>query len=218
LTSGERGRDREPGEVVLRVDTAVQLRVGVDLVVHRGGDADAAVRDLVHQHRAGASGEVQCRAEGSVEHGRDPRVVRASLTVYLIGDQLGLQHHACVVIEGLDLVVDRRDRPLAQRHDATGAEAEPLRGGGLPDDLTIEDSAAEIQVSFVVFEASVAHVEGFVVDEESDDLAVREVDDGLARLGVPVAGFGVGQRVVLEHGVQQRPGDADRFTLLEVAP
>jgi hypothetical protein len=46
----------------------------------------------------------------------------------------------------------------------------------------------------VLLEDAVADIERLVVDEQPDDLAVRDVHHRLARLRIAVAGFGVGQR------------------------
>ena len=64
---------------------------------------------------------------------------------------------------------------------------------------------------------AVADVEGLVVDEEPDQLAVGDVDDRLARLGVAVAGLGVGQRAQLVDAVEVGAGQAVRLALVEVA-
>ena len=51
---------------------------------------------------------------------------------------------------------------------------------------------------------AVADIERLVVDEQADDLAVGDVDDGLAGLGVAVAGLGVGQRPDLVEASSDR--------------
>src|ERR671929_163599 len=72
--------------------------------------------------------------------------------------------------------------------------------------------------SSLALEPAVAHVERLVVDQQPDDLAVRDVDHRLARLGVAVAALGVGQRADLVERVEVRPGQAGRLALVEVAP
>ena len=64
---------------------------------------------------------------------------------------------------------------------------------------------------------AVADVERLVLDEQADDLAVGDVDDGLAVLGVAVAGLGVGQRAHLVEAVEVGAGQAVRLALVEVA-
>ena len=67
-------------------------------------------------------------------------------------------------------------------------------------------------------ELSVAHVERFVVDEQAHELAVGDVDNGLAGLGVAVARLGIWQGTQLEHRVEICPGQGVRLTLVEIAP
>ena len=64
---------------------------------------------------------------------------------------------------------------------------------------------------------AVADVERLVVDQQPDDLAVGDVDHRLARLGVAVAGLGVGQRARLVEAVQVGAGQAVGLALVEVA-
>lgn len=66
-------------------------------------------------------------------------------------------------------------------------------------------------------ETAVAQVEGLVVDEEPHDLAVGDVDDGLAGLRIAVVGLGVRQRVQFVDAVEVGAGQAVRFALVEVA-
>ena len=64
---------------------------------------------------------------------------------------------------------------------------------------------------------AVADVERLVVDQQPDDLAVGDVDEGLAVLGIAVAGLGVGQRPDLVERVQVGARQAVRLALVEVA-
>ncbi len=63
---------------------------------------------------------------------------------------------------------------------------------------------------------AVAQVERLVVDEQANDLAVRDVDDRLAVLRVAVAGLGVRERARLVEPVQVGARDAVRLALVEV--
>ena len=65
-------------------------------------------------------------------------------------------------------------------------------------------------------ELPVADVEGLVVDEQTDDLAVRDVDDRLARLGIAVAALRVRQRPQLVERVQVGAGQAEGLALVQV--
>ena len=62
-----------------------------------------------------------------------------------------------------------------------------------------------------------ADIEGLVVDEQPNDLAVGDVDHHLAGLRVAVAGLGVGQRARFVEPVQIGAGEAVGLALVEVA-
>jgi len=62
-----------------------------------------------------------------------------------------------------------------------------------------------------------AQVERFVVDEQSDELAVGDVDHRLAGLGIAVGRFRGGQRPELVEAVQVGPGDRGGLAFVEVA-
>ena len=66
-------------------------------------------------------------------------------------------------------------------------------------------------------QVAVADVERLVVDEQPDDLAVRDVDDRLAGVRVAVGGLGVRQRPDLVEGVEVGAGQRERLALVEVA-
>src|SRR5581483_345038 len=56
-----------------------------------------------------------------------------------------------------------------------------------------------------------------VVDQQPDDLAVRDVDHRLARLRVAVTGLGVRQRSQLVEGVEVGAGQPERLAFVQVA-
>ncbi len=63
-----------------------------------------------------------------------------------------------------------------------------------PLDGATEQPRTEIEDALVLAQLAVADVERLVLDHQPDDLAVRDVDHGLAVLGIPVARLGVRQR------------------------
>ena len=79
-----------------------------------------------------------------------------------------------------------------------------------------QHAGAEVEHALVREQLAVADVEGLVVDEQADDLAVGHVHDRLARLRVAVAGLGVRQRPQLVERVQVRAGQAERLAFVEV--
>ena len=86
-----------------------------------------------------------------------------------------------------------------------------------PVHLAAQHAVAHVQRTRVVLDGAVAQVKRLVVDEQAQDLAVRDVDHRLAGLGVAVGGLGVGQRPRLEEAVEVGPRAARRLTLVEVA-
>jgi hypothetical protein len=75
----------------------------------------------------------------------------------------------------------------------------------------------KVEHPFVADQLAVANVERLVVDQQAQDLAVGDVDDGLPRLRVAVARFGVRQRPDFVERVQIRAGQAVGLAFIEVA-
>ena len=65
-------------------------------------------------------------------------------------------------------------------------------------------------------ELAVAEIERLVVDEQPDDLAVGDVHEGLAGLGVAVSRLGVRQRPQLVERVEVRARELEGLALVEV--
>src|SRR5690606_20882176 len=63
-----------------------------------------------------------------------------------------------------------------------------------------------------------ANVERLIVDEKPEELAVRDVDEGLAPLWVAVGILGVRQGKEFEVAVEVGAGRVMRLPLIEVAP
>ena len=78
-------------------------------------------------------------------------------------------------------------------------------------------SRAKVKLPFVPVQVAVAKVERLVLDEQAEDLPVREVHDRLSLFRVAVARLGVGQRTKFVEAVEVRSRKAERFTLVEVA-
>ncbi len=135
----------------------------------------------------------------------------------LVGDQLRLDDDPRLVVDGLDLVGDGGDRPLGEGHQPGGAHPDGRAGRGGPLAVAAQHAGAEVEDAFVGAQPAVAQVEGFVVDEQAEDLAVGDVDDGLPGLGVAVAGLRVRQRMEFVDAVEVGAGHSVRFALVEVA-
>ena len=111
----------------------------------------------------------------------------------------------------------RRHGPVRERDQPGRAQADPLAGRGDPVGAADEGAGPQVERALVLQQLAVADVERLVVDEQAQQLAVRDVDDGLAVLGVAVAGLGVGQGTALVEGVEVGAGDGVRLALVEVA-
>ena len=82
----------------------------------------------------------------------------------------------------------------------------------------MQRTGPQVEHSFVRDQLAVPHVEGLVVDEQPDRLAVGHVDDRLARFGKAVTCLGVRQWAQFVEGVQVGAGQPVRLALVEVAP
>ncbi len=156
------------------------------------------------------------RLQRVAQQRRDARVL-AGHRELLVGHQLGLDHDPGRPVQHLDLVLDGHHGPLDQGHHPGAGDPDAAVAGRPPLDLPVQQPGAEVQAPLVVDEPAVAQVERLVVDQQPDDLAVGDVDDGLAGLGVAVAGLGVGQRAGLVEPVQVGAGQAVRLALVQVA-
>ena len=119
---------------------------------------------------------------------------------------------------GLDLVADRGHRALDEGDEprrALTSISRPL--GERQWTWRVSVAGAQVERARVVEQLAVADVERLVVDQQPDDLAVGDVDDGLAVLRVAVAGLGVRQRAGLVEAVQVGAGEPERLALVEVA-
>ena len=93
----------------------------------------------------------------------------------------------------------------------------PWPGGREPAHLAPQHALAQVERALVALERAVAHVERLVVDEQAQELAVRDVDHRLARTRGSRSRLGVGQRQGLVEAVEVRARAARRLALVEVA-
>jgi hypothetical protein len=170
----------------------------------------------MYEHRAIALVVEELRCEGRFEHRRGTRVAVALGPVRLVGDQLRLQHEVDLPVERLDLVDDRRERPVHERHHPRRADPHPTVRRRLPLDAPVQHARLQVERPLVRDQRAVPDVERLVVDEEADDLAVGDVDDRLPRLRVAISGLGVGERDGLEDRVQIGPEERVRLSPVAV--
>ena len=135
----------------------------------------------------------------------------------LVGDELRLHDEPCCTVERLDLVEHAATARCANDTSRT-EETRTVRPAGERHSTRRRSTPArKSRVRSWRAALSEADVEGLVVDEQPDDLAVGDVHHRLAGLGVAVAGLGVGQRARLVEAVQVGAGEAVRLALVEVA-
>ena len=211
------GGDRQPADVVGAPDVQVGVLGPVDLVAHAGGHAQPALPGVVDHQRLGARGGVLLVDQRPLED-RGRAGVGAEVGHVLVGHQLGLQDDAQRAVDRLDLVLDGRDGPLGERHEARRPQPDAVARRRVPLDRALERAGPQVEAAPVRVEDAVADVERLVVDQQAEDLAVGHVDDRLARLGVPVAPLAVLERPQLVERVEVRAGDAVGIAFVEVAP
>ena len=155
--------------------------------------------------------------ERLLQHGRRPRVA-GHLRQRFVSKQLGLDRDPDRRVDRRDLIGDRGDRALGERDQPTGRDPDRAAGRGLPFDGAPEHARPQVEHALVRAQDTVPDVERLVVDEQPDQLAVGDVDDGLARLWQPVGDLGVRHRPELVQPDQVAAGQAVRLALVEVRP
>jgi hypothetical protein len=201
LTGLEGRRDGHAAEIGEALRRHLHGGRPLDVVVHGGTDPQVADRRAVQQGRASVPAGVGRRVQRGLEYGRHPGVA-AREREGLIGHQFGLDHHPHTGLERLDLVGDGGHRALDQRHEARRAHADTTAVRRHPLDDALQEAGPEVQKALVGTYLAVADVEGLVVDEEADQLAVGDVDHRLPVFGVAETRLGVGQRAGLVDAVE----------------
>jgi hypothetical protein len=96
-------------------------------VVHAGGHQQPAGAGAVQQHRAVLLDVLRHRGQRAVQRGGHARVL-GLLRLLLVGHQAGLHRDPHLVVDRLDLVVDRGDRALGEGHQPGAADPHPAPG------------------------------------------------------------------------------------------
>ncbi len=208
--------DREPGEIGLGLDVRAEVAGPVERVDHARRHPQFALMGAVHQDGAGVGGARPLGCEGLLQRRRRTRVLLHA-RLRLVGDQLRLDDDPNGLVDRLDLVGDRRHRSLRERDEAGRADLDDLVGGRAPLHLAVQGPRPQVERALVGSQLAVADVQGLVPDQQPDHLAVGEVDDRLAHLGLAVGGFGIRQRALLEEPVQVGAGQRQRLPLIEIA-
>ena len=217
LTVADLGADRHPREVVEALVLGDRALRPLDLVIHPRRHPQRALPRAVHQDGAQLVGAMRLRDQRRGQDRGRPRVLAARGHV-LVGHDLRLQDDPRLAVERLDLVADRGHRAVHEGHQAYRAHLDLAPGRRAPVDLAAQHPGAQVEGAAVRDQRAVAHVEGLVVDQQADELAVGDVDDGLALLRIAVAGLRIGQRAHLVEGVQVSPRHPVGLALVEVGP
>ena len=216
LPGSQPADDRGAAPVLASVACDLDASGDLDLMVHRGGHHQSARPGPMHEQRTALMVLVMHGLQRALQRRRHPRVGRHRRLV-LIGDELGLHCHADELVERGDHVLDGGHAALGQRHQARGRQPYLLAGGRAPLRAAVQRAGPHVDNPLVFEQFAVPDVERFVVDQQAHDLAVGDVDDGLAVLGVAVPGLGVGQRSGLVERAEVGAGQAVGFALVEVA-
>ena len=193
LADGQVGRDRHASEVPRALAVGVDALGPAHDVVHAGRQAELAPARRMDEHDPEVVARRLLGCQGRLEHGGGTRI-QGLRGGGLVRQELRLDDDANRRVDGLDHVLDRRDRPLRERDEPGRPDADRGPGGRPPRQGAPQDTAAQVELALVRHELPVAEVERLVVDAQPDQLPVRHVDDRLAGLRVAVSGLGVGQR------------------------
>lgn len=206
----------KPADVGVALARRLCLGGSFDEVVGRGGDPQATALGRVDEAQPHPGGVVLLRDEWRCDRRCGPGVAGA-LRQRLVGDEFGLDDETYLGVHRLHLEADGSDGPLGEGHQSRGPHPDgvPRWRGPLAD--AVQQSGAQVERALVGAQGAVPQVEGFVVDEQPDDLPVGDVDDRLAGLGIPVPGLRVRQGPQLVDPVQVGAGQAVRFPFVEVA-
>ncbi len=111
------GRHVQTGQVLEALRGRRDLRRPVDHVIHRRRHRQAAGRCRMRQQRARVLIAEVLRAQRRGQRRRCARIALGGGQL-LVGDELRLHHHRRGAVERIDLVEDRGDGPLCERHQA----------------------------------------------------------------------------------------------------
>ena len=206
------GGDGEGRQVVVDLHVDVVQAGGLHDVVDAHPERHLRVRRLVAERDAGARRLGQTPLEHPVaEDPPQPRIGDGAGRHLVLGrrvlpvEDLGVDHDRGVVVDG-DLVADRGDVAVLERHEPLGAHVDVLAGRGRPQDVPAQRAGPHVQDPLVAGEACRGQVERLVVDVELQDGGVGDVDEGLAEARQAVGLLGVDDRPRLVEAAHERPG------------
>jgi hypothetical protein len=189
----------------------------VNDVVHSSAQQQPAAACPVQQHGARRLDVTLDRGKWAAQRGRDAGIAAHNRGRRLVRDELRLDDHPDPRTDRLHLVGDRGDGAMRQRHQPSAAHPHRRAGRRPPHDFSAQRARPQIEPTLVTQKLAIADVEGLVVDEQPDELAVRHVDHGLARLGIPVACLRIRERAKLEEPGHVGAGHGMRLALVEIS-
>jgi len=144
---------------------------------------------------------------------------RASRSVTgLVGDELRLDDHLHRVLKRLDLIHHRRDRTLREQdHPRRGnANQAPRRRNPLRH--TPQHPGPQAEHTLVPAQLAVPDIERLILDQQPDDLAIRDAHHRLPILGITIPSLRTRQRPRLIQPSEIDPRQPKRLPLVEVRP
>ncbi len=185
-------------------------------MVHGRGDSKLAAFRGVDQDRTTSGLERELGGERVRQDLRGAGVAAPGAADGLVGDQLRLHDDVHGVTDCFDLVQDRRERSMFEGHHPGRTHLDAMVRRRLPVHGARQGARPQVEQALVVMELPVTDVEWLVVNEQPDDLSVRDVYQRLAGLGVAERGLGIGEGDLFVHGVEVGAGDLVRLALVEV--
>ena len=216
LAGLEVGGHAEASEIFEHLAVNVHLARALEEMVHHRGDAQPGLAGPVYEDRPVVVVREPLGLKRRRECGGGARIV-AGVRQNLVGDELRLDDDREVLLDGLDDVLQRRDRAMGEGHQPGRGDLDPPPGRRDPLDLSVQVARSEIEDALVADQRAVAQVERLVLDQQPDDLAVGDVDHRLAVLRVAESGFGVRKRACLVEAAQICARKTVRLALVEVA-
>ncbi len=190
----ERYRYRHAPQVSLGLDGGLGRAGSADHVLHARADCQPGAPRAVHHDHAQVVADGQLRRQTRSQAVGRARV-RGLVPLRLIGHEVRLERHADGLLERFDLVFDGSQVAVGEGNEALAAHRDGTSRLGPPADLAMQYSGPQIEEPLVCLEVAAMYVEGLVLDQQPDHLAIGHRHDFLAVLGPAVGTFAVLQRV-----------------------
>src|SRR5450432_2284312 len=184
-------------------------------MVHDRGHPQIAVAGAMHEHRAATARGMFLAVQWRLQRGRYPRVSARGREL-LVRHQLGLDHYPRLSVDRLHVIADGGYSALGEGDQPRRRDPHAPAGRGDPFHLASQDASPEVEYPLMRAKLAIADVEGLIVHEQPEQLAVGDVDHRLTGLREPVADLRIGQWAALIETVQVGAWKAVRVTLVEI--